>query len=104
MIDKVTRVIDSHCNESALKFIDMVQQERERQDKKWGEQTHSLTGWFAILGEEFGEFAKEVVELDCYRSPIASREDTIKELVEVAAVAQCIYEQYFVRDPNESKT
>ena len=29
--------------------------ERARQDRKWGEQTHSPHEWTAILGAEFGE-------------------------------------------------
>jgi len=32
--------------------------ERERQDKKWGEQNHDPITWSAILSEECGEFAE----------------------------------------------
>lgn len=109
-------------NDADKKFIDMVQQERKRQDAKWGKQTHSLLHWLAILTEEHGEFAKETVEVELHKERIkaaselhseANREwemdpahcryrnptpDAIKELVEVAAVAQSIYEQYFMRD------
>ncbi|WP_375270004.1 hypothetical protein [Enterococcus sp. DIV0212c] len=38
--------------------------ERKRQDKKWGEQNHSLLLWLSIIGEEFGEMCKEANEYD----------------------------------------
>lgn len=46
------------------KVIDDVIAERERQDAKWGEQNHHPDRWMAILGEEFGELCKEIVEFD----------------------------------------
>ena len=36
--------------------------ERRRQDAKWGEQSHGPTYWLAILMEEVGEAARDVVE------------------------------------------
>ena len=39
-----------------------VADERYRQDRRWGEQNHSPAYFFAILAEEHGEVAKEVVE------------------------------------------
>jgi hypothetical protein len=36
--------------------------ERQRQDKKWGEQNHFPQFWTGILGEEFGEFCEAVNE------------------------------------------
>lgn len=55
-----------------------VLQERDRQDKKWGEQNHSSFKWMTILGEEFGEACKGAFEEDSasYR----------EELVQCAAV------------------
>lgn len=37
------------------KIFDLIKEERERQDEKWGEQNHTDLEWYAILGEEFGE-------------------------------------------------
>jgi hypothetical protein len=54
--------------------------ERERQDAKWGVQNHDPRYWLAILGEEFGEAAKAIVQHNGARKLRA-------ELVQVAAVA-----------------
>ncbi len=66
-----------------------VQQERERQNAKWGEQNHHPFVWLGILGEEVGEANKAVLDhnfdgktLDNYR----------EELVQVAAVAVAMIE------------
>lgn len=59
-------------------FIE-IRKERNRQDRKWGEQNHHPVKWLAILGEEEGEACKAVLENSLleYRA----------ELVQVAAVA-----------------
>lgn len=49
-IDKFDRVMEE------------IKQERKRQTEKWGEQDHSDAHWLAILIEEVGEIAKEIVE------------------------------------------
>lgn len=36
--------------------------ERVRQNEKWGEQNHHPIEWIAILTEEVGEAAKEIVD------------------------------------------
>lgn len=54
-----------------------VLEERGRQDAKWGEQNHSDERWLAILAEEFGEVAKDVVE---------RRPGLRTELIQTAAV------------------
>lgn len=58
----------------------LIISERQRQDAKWGPQaSHTPEKWYAILGEEFGEVAKEVLE----------RPNSAKmraELIQVAAV------------------
>ena len=61
-----------------------VQSELQRQDIKWGEQNHNAVEWIAILGEEFGEAAKEAVEFHYGRK---GSEDLIEELIQVAATA-----------------
>jgi NTP pyrophosphatase (non-canonical NTP hydrolase) len=54
--------------------------EIERQNTKWGDQSHHLPElWYAILGEEVGEVAKAILE----KKP----DELVKELVEVAAVS-----------------
>lgn len=54
--------------------------ELARQYAKWGDQNHDPTYWLGILGEEFGEVCKAVIER---REP----DDVIRELVQVIAVA-----------------
>lgn len=56
-----------------------IREERIRQDKKFGEQHHSLPVWNLILGEERGEVERAILEHD----PDHTRE----ELIQVAAVA-----------------
>ena len=63
--------------------LNSVMVERERQDKKWGSQ-RSLPDatWLAILVEEVGEAAAEVIT-----NPGYSERRLRDELVQVAAVA-----------------
>jgi hypothetical protein len=72
-------------------FFQLIQIERERQDKKWPNQERqknvSLPQWGNILGEEFGEFLKEVNDGDNFKAII--------ELAETAAVCLRIAEVYF---------
>jgi len=56
-----------------------VLQERIKQERKWGQQNHDPLKWNAILGEEFGEVSKAILEGD-----IKNYRD---ELIQVAAVA-----------------
>lgn len=85
-----------------MTILDEIMQECLRQDKKWGRQDHSPECWLAILGEEFGEVAREVTrqippigfvdgvsidekpDMDNYR----------KELIQLAAVALRMVESY----------
>lgn len=57
-----------------------VMRERDQQDEKWGVQRHVQALWLAILAEEFGEVAKEVVDgVDLANLRV--------ELIQTAAVA-----------------
>ena len=79
--------------EQVYKLID---QERDRQTAKWGEQRHDLIEWNAILMEEVGEASREILEqhFDTFYHPDSGRVDRIKkELTQVAAVAVQILEQ-----------
>ncbi len=80
-----------------------VLNERRRQDEKWGEQNHNDYYWLGILGEEFGEAAKALIEnaldsrepyqptvADPFVHEVLQRRETAdleKELLHVAAVA-----------------
>lgn len=68
----------SPCYVYPTDALEDVQHERNRQDEKWGSQRKLPNGtWLAILGEEFGESAKAILE----------RSNLREELVQVAAVA-----------------
>ena len=61
-----------------------VLRERDRQDRKWGEQNHEDFTWTAILGEEFGEACQAALH-DRFGG---SHAGTLREeLIHVAAVA-----------------
>ena len=101
---KVTHVTGVIVTPIAQPFVAKVQQERKRQDEKWGIQKHTLDAWCGILAEEFGSFAKAVNELRMSLErtqgidlPLDSRfERVIEELVHTSAVAQVIYEQWIL--------
>jgi hypothetical protein len=76
---------------STFDVIDEVLRECGRQDEKWGEQNHDPARWFAILGEEFGEVAKEVVGVT-FAHPFSTNYRT--ELIQTAAVAIRMVESY----------
>jgi hypothetical protein len=44
-------------------IIDDILDERRLQDEKWGEQNHPDYVWVTILGEEFGEACKALLEM-----------------------------------------
>ncbi len=43
-------------------ILNDVSLERLKQEKKWGSQIHEPLKWLAILGEEFGEVAKDILD------------------------------------------
>lgn len=57
-----------------------INEEREKQDKKFGVQNHGDLYWLAILTEEVGEAAQAVIQERTY-------EEVEKEMLHVAAVA-----------------
>lgn len=73
--------------------LDLVAEERKRQDKKWGEQNHHPMEWLAILGEEVGEANKAALEahFDGYERT-GNLSDYREELIQVAAVAVAMVE------------
>ena len=64
--------------------LNLIRAERERQNKKWGEQNHDDYRWLAILTEEVGEAAQAILH-DEFGGSHAGTAKT--ELVHVAAVA-----------------
>lgn len=52
-----------YCKSDVQKkvFYDIVK-ERQAQDDKFGTQDHDKLMWLAIIGEEFGEVSKEIIE------------------------------------------
>lgn len=57
-------------------ILELVRQERQKQDAKWGKQNHPDFFWLGILTEEVGEVAKALLE----------RQDAQEELVQAGAV------------------
>ena len=70
-------------------ILAFVQDERDRQQKKWGIQTHSIPEWMTILGEEYGEACKAGLETE-YREQSLEHLET--ELIQVMAVALAMLE------------
>lgn len=63
-----------------------IEEERKRQDEKWGTQLHPMPGWMLILTEKLGDAARCVQEID--------KEQTEVELVKLAAIAVNILEKH----------
>ena len=79
-----------------FQVTDEVQDERRKQDKKWGPQSHAPIEWIAILGEEFGEASKEALEHHWAGKHYPVDEFRLirlrAELIQVAAVAVAFVE------------
>jgi len=71
-------------HKNAMRVMREIQEERQRQDEKWGEQNHDDTWWLAILMEEVGELAQAMLH-SSFGGPHAGTERI--ELTQVAAVA-----------------
>jgi NTP pyrophosphatase (non-canonical NTP hydrolase) len=64
-----------------------VHRERRAQDAKWGPQDHDATVWLAILAEEVGEAAQEVLTQRVGKEAGNGHGDLREEVVQIAAVA-----------------
>ncbi|MFD2787964.1 nucleoside triphosphate pyrophosphohydrolase family protein [Hymenobacter rubripertinctus] len=73
-----------------------VMGERLRQLEKFGPQNRPPSQWFLILAEEFGEVAKECVEMEFNDAnhPHADPDRYYKELVETVAVGLAALQNY----------
>lgn len=76
-----------------LQIFELIAEERNRQDKKFGVQNHHPFAWLAILGEEVGEVNKAALETE-FNYDGCDRDFTNykTELVQVAAVALAMIE------------
>jgi hypothetical protein len=75
-------------NNETIKALEDVYNERVRQDEKWGSQeSNADTVWLAILTEEVGESAQEVLTREFGVESGKGHGDLREELVQVAAVA-----------------
>ncbi len=65
----------------------LIEEERERQEEKWGQQHHSSADWLVILQEEIGEVCQEILRWGDVIIPVngMGRELT-NELVQATAV------------------
>lgn len=72
-----------------------ILKERNRQDKKWGQQNQYPMELLAILGEEVGEVNKSALEAHFSGySRTGNWNDYRKELIQVAAVVLAMIEAY----------
>jgi NTP pyrophosphatase (non-canonical NTP hydrolase) len=89
----------------SFQVTDEVQDERRKQDRKWGPQNHTPLEWMAILTEEIGEAAKEALEHHWSGTHYPVDHERLHrlraELVQVAAVAVAMIESL---DRNELAT
>ena len=72
------------------KALLLVDNERDRQDAKWGTQNHAQQAWVGILGEEFGEYCQAVNETylaNATKKHEGGYDRMMTELTHVAAVA-----------------
>jgi NTP pyrophosphatase (non-canonical NTP hydrolase) len=76
---------DTEIDQTMLAIWSVIR-ERDRQNAKWGRRDHDPLFWLAILTEELGEVAKEVVEMNG-GDPLAGLARLRNELVQLAAVA-----------------
>jgi NTP pyrophosphatase (non-canonical NTP hydrolase) len=72
--------------EYAYEAFESVRKERGRQSDKWGEQNHLDLTWLAILSEEVGEAAQEILTAQ-FGSAGKGHGELREEVVHVAAVA-----------------
>lgn len=93
--DKAIQVIPNTGVAFPSVVLAEVVHERMKQDAKWGQQNHEPAFYYAILAEEVGEAAKEVVEYNMDRSLKRRLERAKKlreELIQTIAVGVAMVE------------
>lgn len=76
--------------------FELVKEERQRQDAKWGLQSHPANIWSVIIGEEYGEVCQEIWNMYTASEPEKLYEAMVKyktELVHMVAVGVAALEQ-----------
>ena len=76
-------------------ILEKVREERERQEKLWGQQNHNPAIWLMILGEEVGEANQAYCEAYFAKGKGIIHNELRHlrtELIQVAAVAVAIVE------------
>lgn len=81
-------MLTKHLN-AQLSAMNLVIQERDRQDAKWGPQGHAPERYLTILTEEVGEVAQAILH-DIYGGKAKGTYKT--EIIQVAAVALAMIE------------
>lgn len=79
-IDRDVTVVDL---ENRVAIMAAIEEERDRQDKKWGQQNHADYTWLAILSEEIGEAAQATLHTEFGGRAAGTVE---YELIQAAAV------------------
>lgn len=78
-------------DDTRMTALILVDNERNRQDAKWGEENLPPSVWATVLGEEYGEYCEAVNETIFDNGPEERKkggtENMIRELTHVAAVA-----------------
>mgnify|MGYP001574542261 CR=1 FL=1 len=81
---------------TALTAARSIDDERDRQDAKWGVQNHAPEWWLAILMEEVGELAQAILESHFDNGVDARKKGGLpnirKEAIQCAAVAVALVE------------
>lgn len=75
--------------------LDDINDERDRQDAKWGVQNHPASVWLTVLTEEVGELAEAVLVVRGEPRDLTMSQaiaDMRKEAVQSAAVAMAFVE------------
>lgn len=75
------------------KIINMVLEERKRQDAKWGEQNHTPCMWSSIIGEEYGEMCQAINEFTFDPTPDTEEQiytEAIQTMASCMAMLECI--------------
>ncbi len=87
-------------NEQTVAVLLEVEEERTRQNEKWGEQNHDHGQWLFIFMEELGEVCKAETEamaaanVAAWESVTLQRKQYRRELVQSAAVLVAMIESY----------
>ncbi|TXH19720.1 MAG: hypothetical protein E6R03_00125 [Hyphomicrobiaceae bacterium] len=67
--------------------VELIQDERRRQDDKWGTQANAISVWLTVLMEEVGELSEAALHAQ-FGGPAAN--NVRMEATQVAAVAQAL--------------